>query len=138
MAKRPTLAAVRARLSPRAALAAAARDAAVPVARAARREAAERAQAAHKAALKLARHEAAVAQRRAADKAKRDADLPRVHANAKRYRASHPEVEAARYARFKAAKKARAKAERARQERKREYDAKRRARLAAESCQLSP
>ena len=84
-------------------------------------------------AAKAARHEAALAHRRIPEKAMRDADLPRFHATAKRYRLAHPWVEAARHARFSAAKKARAKVAKEAQERKRENDAKRQARLVAES-----
>jgi hypothetical protein len=152
MAKRPTIAERRSRLSPRVALAIAARDAehvALKVAaRAARSKVAKRAQA----AIKLACHEAAVTRRRAAEKARRDADLPRFHAKARRCRLAHPEVEAARQARSYAAKKARAieaavalairlDREAQREAKAREYNtpyqAKRRARLAAESCQAS-
>jgi hypothetical protein len=95
-----TLAELRARLSPRAALAVAARDAAVPAPRAVRREAAKRAQTAHKAALKLAVMNLCPGASARRGKAPRDADLPRFHAAAKRYRESHPATEPARVRRW--------------------------------------
>jgi len=53
-----------------------------------------------------------LASRRATEKAARDKRLAQCRAKGKRYRLAHPDVEAARRARFQAAKTARAKAER--------------------------
>ncbi len=118
----PTLAAVRARLSPRSALASAARDA------------------------------AALSRRRATEKARRDADPERFRAKARHYRKSHPAIEAARHARFQAAKKSRAieaavalairlDREARRRSKARAYNTsyqrQRRARLTADLCQTS-
>jgi hypothetical protein len=127
---------VRARLSPRAALAAAARDAERVALKVAARAARIAPVATGKRALSYRGRN--LEKCRAAERANYAANPERHHAKARRYRDSHPEVEAARHARFYAAKKARADAERARKEQRREYDAKRRARLAAESCQASP
>lgn len=133
-----TLAALHARLSPRRALAAAARD--VMKARPA-------------VAPKLAKTSAERAgdyrarnpeKCRIAERADYAANPGRHHVKAKRYRAGHPDVEAPRHARFYAAAKERAKAAKEAQERKRDYDrdyrAKRQAaaRVTAELCQASP
>ena len=122
----PTIEALCARLSPRVASAVAARDAAARSERAGRAWATKRARAGHKAPrtetiaeleARIAALQAELASRRAAEKAARDKRLDQLHAKAKRYRLAHPDVEAARQARYS--------------------DAKRRARLAAESCQPS-
>jgi hypothetical protein len=135
----PTLTALRARLSPRSARAAAARDA---TQRAARIAALAVKASAPRTKSALCYRQRNLEKARAAERANYAANPARPRANAKRYRAGHPEVEAAGNARFCAAKKARVIAERERKAQVREYNtayqSKRRARLATELCQASP